>query len=512
MDTVPQASGVDEIYVESFYIDLVYPAAVRMPTLFVGRSAELNLLRKRLDRITATGSAAAVAIRGRRQVGKSRLVQEFCDRAGVPYLFFTATKGASPVEAVSSFLTELRESALPVERELVPDDGSIGWPDALRVLAAVLPAEPCVIVMDELPWLAEQDAVFDGALQTAWDRLLSRRPVLLLLLGSDLHMMERLTAYDRPFYGRADNLVLGPLNPAETGDALGLGPADAIDAHLVSGGLPGIIRAWPHGTPALDFIQAECADPASPLFGIPETSLMAEFPAPDQSRRVLEAVGSGDRTHANIAATAGSQGRPLPSGVLSPLLRRLAEEKRILATDNPLSVKPGKPALYRVADSNLRLYLAALRAAQEQSRRGRPEAAFRTVQRRWTTWRGRAVEPLVREALELAALAGELPWPEAEAVGGWWNRQFSPEIDIIGADRSPVARQLFFAGSIKWLGTPFDRRDLAELHQGAAQVPGFAPGSTGLVAVSLSGTEDGLGPTVLDLTWGPREVVAAWAP
>jgi hypothetical protein len=28
-------------------------------------------------------------------------------------------------------------------------------------------------------------------------------PVLLLLLGSDLHMMERLTAYDRPFFGRS---------------------------------------------------------------------------------------------------------------------------------------------------------------------------------------------------------------------------------------------------------------------------------------------------------------------
>ena len=85
-----------------------------------------------------------------------------------------------------------------------------------RVLAAALPPAPSIVVLDELPWLAEQDARFDGALQTGWDRLLATRPVLLLLLGSDLHMMERLTAYDRPFFGRADNLVLGPLNPAET--------------------------------------------------------------------------------------------------------------------------------------------------------------------------------------------------------------------------------------------------------------------------------------------------------
>ncbi|MDT0341516.1 AAA family ATPase [Streptomyces litchfieldiae] len=481
-----------------------------MPVPFVGRAAELSLLGKRLDRVGATGAGTAVAIRGRRQVGKSRLVQEFCDRAGVPYVFFSATKGVSPVEAMTAFLDELRDSTLPADRELIPSGTPGGWADVFRMLTAALPTRPCVVVLDELPWLAEQYPAFDGTLQTAWDRLLSPRPVLLLLLGSDLHMMERLTAYDRPFHGRADSLVLGPLNPAETGDALGLSAADAIDAHLVSGGLPGIIRAWPHGTPALDFVEAECADPASPLFGVPESALLAEFPAPDQARRVLEAVGSGDRTHANIAATAGSRGRELPSGVLSPLLRRLTEEKRVLVADSPLATKPGRPALYRVADSNLRLYLAALRGAQEQARRGRPEAAFRLVRRRWATWRGRAVEPLVRESLEIAAVAGALPWPEVETVGGWWNRRFSPEIDLVGADRSPVARQLFFVGSVKWLASPFDHHDLAALRRDAIAVPGFVPGSTGLAVATLSGTDDRVADADLDLVWGSGEIIGAW--
>lgn len=303
--------------------------------MFIGRTAELAILGKRLERVAATGAGTAVALRGRRQVGKSRLVQEFCDRAGVPYLFSAATKGASPVEAVASFTRDLRESALPGEPGLIPRLDGGNWPDAFRVLAAALPDTPSIVVLDELPWLAEQDPVFDGALQTAWDRLLSAKPLLLLLLGSDLHMMERLTAYDRPFYGRADNLVLGPLNPADLGRALGLGAADAIDAHLVSGGLPGIIRTWPHATPALDFMRDECADPAAALFGVPEASLLAEFPNPDTARRVLEAIGAGDRTHANIAAAAGGRGEALPSGTLSPLLRRLTREKHVLVEDHP---------------------------------------------------------------------------------------------------------------------------------------------------------------------------------
>lgn len=477
--------------------------------VFVGRERELALLGKRLERVADSGAGTAVAIRGRRQVGKSRLVQEFCDRAGVPYLFFTATKGASSVEAVEEFLSGLRESALPRDRELVPSVGSGGWPDAFRALAAMLPDQPSIVVLDELPWLAEQDAVFDGALQTAWDRLLAKHPVLLLLLGSDLHMMERLTAYDRPFYGRADTLILGPLNPAETGGALGLSDVDALDAHLVSGGLPGILRAWPHSMPALSFLEQECADPASALFSVPESSLLAEFPAPDQARRVLEAVGGGDRAHANIAATAGGRQGPLPSGSLSPLLRRLVAEKRVLAVDEPLSTRSGKPALYRVADSNLRLYLAILRAAQEQVRRGRSEAAFRLVERRWASWRGRAVEPLVRESLELAAADGILPWDSVAAVGGWWNRQFDPELDLVGADRAPVAQRILFVGSIKWLSSPFDRRDLTELIRCAPQVPGFDPDRTGLVVASRSGATDDVR-TAVDVVWAPGDVVGAW--
>jgi hypothetical protein len=294
------------------YVDTIYVDWGRVTTGFIGRSAELALLGKRLDRVSADGGAA-VAVRGRRQVGKSRLVQEFCDRAGVPYCYFTATKGASPVESVGAFLAEIRQSTLPSERELVPTQASGGWPDALRILASALPSGPSIVVVDELPWLAEQDDLFDGALQTAWDRLLSQRPVLLLLLGSDLHMMERLTAYDRPFFGRADNLVLGPLNPAEVGTALGLDAADAIDAHLVSGGIPGILRSWPSGMPALDFIRQECLDPAAAVFGVPESVLLAEFPSPDQARRVLEAVGSGERTHATSPrspAAAPARSRP----------------------------------------------------------------------------------------------------------------------------------------------------------------------------------------------------------
>ena len=102
------------------------------------------------------------------------------------------------------------------------------------------------------------------------------------------------------------------------------------------------------------------------------------------------------------------------------MLHRLVEEKHVLAIDEPLSTTPGRArALYRVADSSLRFYLGVGRTAHNLSKRGRSEAAATLIRRRWATWRGRAVEPIVRDALSRAppsTFPG--PKPPPSAAGG----------------------------------------------------------------------------------------------
>lgn len=55
----------------------------------------------------------AVVMTGRRRVGKSRLVQEFCDRSRVPYVVFQATRGRNAVAERADFTGTLAQSALP---------------------------------------------------------------------------------------------------------------------------------------------------------------------------------------------------------------------------------------------------------------------------------------------------------------------------------------------------------------------------------------------------------------
>ena len=119
------------------------------------------------------------------------------------------------------------------------------WAAAFRQLAGILPGDRAsVVVLDEVPYLMDEQGAFESVLQRAWDRELSRKPVLLLLIGSDLSMMEALTSYGRPFHQRAAEMPVGPLNPADVAAMTGLAAADAFDATLVTGGLPVVCARW----------------------------------------------------------------------------------------------------------------------------------------------------------------------------------------------------------------------------------------------------------------------------
>ncbi|MGC5010825.1 ATP-binding protein [Streptosporangium sp. DT93] len=474
---------------------------------FAGRTFDLDQLdtQLRLVREGKSGTRGrAVIVTGRRRVGKSRLVQEFCDRSALPHVVFQATRGRSPVAERGDFAEAIACSGLAggeLVRGAVPQD----WNHALRSLALASDDDtPCIVVLDEVPWLIEQDGEFEGALQTIWDRYLSTRPILLILVGSDLSVMESLQEYGRPFFGRAARMTLKPLDLHDVADMTGLPAADAVDALLITGGFPEVVRSWEPGTTRIDFLRDSLASPLSALLVAGELSLLGEFPSATHTRAVLETIGAGERTFSAIAADVGGT-TPLPSGTLAPILTNLVA-RRVVAADSPLSDRPDtKNRRYRVADHYLRFWLAFLRRAIPDSERGRPDLALRRIERSWTTWRGRAVEPLVRDCL--ATMLPDDEWPDTEAVGGWWNRQNNPEIDLVGADREPVARRIHFVGSIKWLDTrPFDRRDYDDLVQGSAAVPGVTV-DTPKVAVSRAGFESGL---PLAAAWTPEDLLAAW--
>ena len=294
-------------------------------------------------------------------------------------------------------------------------------------------------------------------------------------------------------------MVVPPLSPAEVGAMLRLGAADAFDAFLVTGGLPLICDEWTQGLSLSEYLSAALDDPTSALLVSAERALAAEFPVEAQARAVLFAIGSGERTFTNIGRAAGD----LQQGSLNRSLKVLLD-KRVVEQDQPLSVKPGaRDKRYRVTDPYLRFWLTFLGPHMAEVERGRGDRVLARIQTSWTSWRGRAIEPLLRESLNRALV--ETPLLGEGIVGGYWTRTNDPEIDIVIADRQPVAKTILGVGSIKWLErTPFDRHDLAQLMVHRSQLPGATDG-TPLIVVARSGCDvDGV------TAFGPDELLNAW--
>ncbi|GAB3669512.1 ATP-binding protein [Actinocorallia lasiicapitis] len=439
----------------------------------------------------------ALLMRGRRRVGKSRLVEEFVERSEVPHAFFTASAQPSLAVDLRLFGEAVRMSGLPAA-ELFPDQAPQSWDAALRLLASGLPEDrPSVVVIDEMPYLIANDPGFEGTLQKIFDRELSRKPVLLICVGSDLAMMEALNDYGRPFHQRATEMIVPPLNPADSAEMLALPPGEAFDAHLITGGLPLILDEWPRRTKAVDYLAQAVRDPTSALLVSGERALAAEFPPDSQARQVLTAIGSGERTFSAIARAAGD----LPQASLTRALRLLTD-KRVVEAALPLSTKPSRETRYSIADPHLRFWLAFLGPHLPEIERGRGDLTLRRIIGSWTSWRGRSIEPVIRESLR--RMPDSLPGGTT-SIGGYWTRTNDPEIDLVGADREPIAQTITFVGSIKWKERgEFGTHDLARLLVHRSRLPG-ATDRTPLVAVSRNG---GTAPGVHAIT--PADLLTAW--
>lgn len=471
---------------------------------FVGRDAELAALRAEFDGAGQGGGGRFAWVLGRRRVGKSRLVQELCDELKAPYVFYQAPQREAGA-AIAAFVDAVAQSTLPAASAF--EGASFdSWRTAMRAaVQGIDPAGPAILVIDELPYLTEGDRGFPADLQQAWDRMLESTPVLLVCIGSDVRMMESLVGARSPLHGRPTlELRVSPLNPAEVADLTAApNAAAAFDRYLIVGGFPQLAASWSSGVGLRAFLRKSLAHDQTQFAATALRIMASEFPREAQARDVIDAIGHGEASYGRIQQRSGVQGN-----TLTDALDLLVEQKGLVARDLPYAVPPGKKApKYSVTDPYLRFWLRFVGPHMDELSRGRPDLVLDRIERDWPVYRGRAIEPLVRTALErlLADPSLSERLGGARHVGAWWRRDHSIEVDLVGGDR-PDPGTIGLVGSVKWRERgAFSAEDLADLARQRAQVPG-AEGAK-LVAVSRTGFGKGLG---ADATFGPDELLAAW--
>ncbi len=438
---------------------------------FYGRRDELGCLLE----IMRTGRWFFGAIRGRRRIGKTALVQQALttirqdEPRRRPVVLIQLPDGG-PGDFAAVFRSTVRDTA---------PESLLDRLEQVRDLPAVASAigslcdAGAVVALDEFQVCHRGPlSVFPSLLQAQVDRLQDRgQGGGLIVLGSVQTEMEALLNDQRaPLYGRTTfNLALGPWDfrtVLEICDKHGAAdPRRCLSAWTLFGGVP---KYWRHFAEAgsLDTVP-DWREWAVELCG--RLFLRSDAPLREEGesllglelRRnylaVLRVLAERSRSHAELREALPD----LPS--LGPYLQTLTRDLRLVDKELPVFAHDGsKGARYHLSDPFLRAWLSVLQPACQAARVLPVSEVAGRLLSRLPDLEGWAFERMVRQASEEASRVGDGDFPLTDLVRGYWNRPrnhpASIEIDLVAWNQD--RRRVRF-GSCKRDPRRHDRTSLA---------------------------------------------------
>jgi hypothetical protein len=424
---------------------------------FKDREDELEALHRAWTRAGPT----LVLVWGRRRTGKTRLLGKFAE--GKRAIFYGATQQASPTE-LRALGQAARDALHPTGRDLLALGDFPDWTTAFDYFAEQAIGERLAVVLDEFPYLVESEPGLPSIIQKFWDHRGVKSQLVLVLCGSAQAVMEELQVERAALFGRVDlQLQLHPFPYSDAALFLPrLAPSERALAYGVLGGMPVYLQRWDDEAGYRSNLHRLFADPTSPLVEEGEFVLSSELPEGSGYFRILHAIASGDRTYGAIRDFAGID----IQRQLDRLLALGLVERVVPVTEDPSRTKR---AIYRVGDNFLNFWFRFIYRHRSDISRGLGrEIVDRVIIPEVSNYMGEPWEEMCREYVRRRAARGELP-VEVSAVGRWWNRDNSVEIDVVAMQ----GRAVVMAGSAKWSRSA-GNQELRALRRAAEALPNRA--------------------------------------
>ncbi|MBM3472256.1 MAG: ATP-binding protein [Armatimonadetes bacterium] len=422
---------------------------------FVGRKAELQAL----GGFYARPGAQLFVLYGRRRVGKTELVRQFCRNRR--HLYFQAAQEPDH-DNLSHFAAQAaRATGNPLFRRA----HFTRWEDALQQVAESAGQERLVVVLDEFPWLCEANRGLPSLLQRFWDHHGQSSSLFLILCGSSIGFMEEgVLAYRSPLFGRrTGQQELLPLTYREAAEFVGgYSPADRLRAYALLGGIPMYLQQFSDRRPLRDNVQQEILLPQALLHNEPSFLLQSELRDPRIYNSILQAIASGLTKHNEIAQRVD----PRP-GAISRYLERL-EQLRLVQRVVPVADRaPGRRTRgrYFLRDNFLRFWYRFVMPNRSLLELGETAQVWRdSIAPQLDAFVGPAFEHVCREYIR-RHWREKLPVPAQSEVGRHWAKDV--EIDLLcrNADGS------HYCGECKWTIRPVGIRVLEELRLKTQSLP-----------------------------------------
>ena len=149
--------------------------------MFVGRQKELGVLEELAD----SGHPELYVLFGRRRVGKTELLQQFCRRQRAVYFLGAEVREKDNLRAFRDALAEGLDDPLAASVEFRD------WTSALQFVGERAKDERLVLVLDEFPYLCQASPSLPSEIQRFWDTRAKKTRLMLVLCGSQVSFMEQ---------------------------------------------------------------------------------------------------------------------------------------------------------------------------------------------------------------------------------------------------------------------------------------------------------------------------------
>ena len=373
---------------------------------FYCREDELRKLNKRY----AGGKFECIIIYGRRRVGKTALINEFCKDK--PTIFFSAlnTTGKENLEALSKSIMSFERPDMESGPEFQSYDA------ALDELTALSKESRIVFVIDEYPYLAKAKPAISAMLQHIIDHKWAESQMYLILCGSSMSFMEsQVLGKESPLYGRrTGQFKIEALDYKETAV---FHPNLSVEENSliygITGGVPHYINKLAVQDDLDEALLENLFDRSSYLFEEPENLLKQELREPAVYNSVITAIAEGASRLNEIATKVG-----IESGPCSKYVRTLME-LGIVRKETPMLEKEGKKTVYLLEDQFFRFWYRFVPQNITAIVSGRIERTYeKSVKSQLSDYMGLVFEKMCQAYL--LRYAENLPF-ELSRIGQWWG-------------------------------------------------------------------------------------------
>ena len=303
---------------------------------FHGREEELAIL----EQAYAGDGYEGILIYGRRRIGKTELVKESFSRTSARVIYYESKRISEKSNVMS--LAEILSFVFSIP---VPAFESIE--KILDYIFTVAENEKIILVIDEYPYLREKIDGCDSIFQAVIDRHIGRSNIKLILCGSYVDTMVKLTEESNPLFGRLSvKLKIGQLDYY---DAAKFYPSfcdrDKVKLYAVFGGVPYYLQFIDSTKSVKENIMELICSKNARLLSESEQLTAGEIRKMSNANEVFMAIAKGYRKFGDILSHSDVSSSPS----LADILKKLTDME-IIEKTYPINDEREKKSIYTVAD------------------------------------------------------------------------------------------------------------------------------------------------------------------